>query len=543
MPQKDFNIRNEKDCFRQIALMLDEQDVSTTVTDEEILQFLRRSGVLLVPKIKQLVLWAIRRARKKQIMRAVVKACRGGGKTFSIASGVEFALFYFFDYDCVNLGGSKAQADKAYSAIQDIIQLPDVNPTIESSIQTRTKKKNGTWIAVLATSSTSVRSPHAGNPGKGGLLFIDEECEIKDQTLVNSAKPVVNTADPSAIIRASTQHKLDDTFEELWNNAKKQGYTRFSWDAFDVCQHCTRKCWVSYDEDPKNGCHDGLRKDTYDNRGNLIRKGYCKGKAHHDGWIYECDDKGEWTKKYDKVLDWKDESEGWIQISEILQAFVENDSETFEVEYLGQKRRRKGKVYDSELIDEACEERLEITLRQFKQCHKSIGIDWGYAGETAVTYSFLYRNCIYIYWIEYYTQTDLDIITDAVKGRANSLEHNEAYADSAGPFENAKLADHLAVFSVVFSQWKDFGVKNTRNFLEKKRVKILSEWMGQPNPGYEHFIEQMKGYRYDEHGNYYKKNDHGPDAILCNLLKWAPRRRDIKGKRNRTNREPRMFVV
>src|SRR3990167_2042961 len=517
-------LKTEKDCFTRIADLLEEETLPVNRSLDEILNFLVSVGLILVPKIRGMIVYALHRAQRKEIIRMIVKACRGGGKTFSIAAGIEFTLFYFFNYDAVNLGGSKAQAIKAYEIIYNLVQHPMVQPNIKSITTSGVKKKNDTWISVLATSSTSVRSPHPGSVGKGGLLFIDEECEIKDPNIVKSAKPVVNTADPSAIIRSSTQHKLDDTFEEAWDNAKKEGYERFQWDIFDVCQHCTRKCYVSFEKDPVNGCYDGLRKDTYDVNGVVIKKGYCKGKAHHDGWTYECDKNGSWTKHYGHKSDWKGKIEGWVKIEEIFQGYIENDSETFEIEYLGRKAKRKGKVYDSSLIDKAELEALDIPFKLFRQLPKSIGIDWGYSGETCVTYSFYYAKKIYIYWIEFYTRQNLDYIIECVRERSKTDNHEEAYGDAEGAFENAQLQDHLIVYSIAFAQWKDFGVKNARNMLEKERIQILKYWQGEENPGYTHWLEQMRAYRLDRKSTRLKLNDHGPDAILCNLLKWAPKK-------------------
>lgn len=537
-------IKNEKDCFKKMATLLEEDVQDIDVDIDAILEFLSRAGLILVPKIRKMIVWSLNKAMARQLIRMVVKGPRGGGKTYGIAAGIEFPLFYFFDYDCVNLGGSRAQADKAYEIVQEFIQDPDVSKNIESSVKQKTKKKNGTWMAVLATSGTSVRSPHAGNPNKGGLLFIDEECEIQDERIVKSAKPVVNTAKPSAIIRASTQHKLDDSFEHVWDNAKEQGYTRFKWDIFDACETCTRKCNVSINDDPVNGCYDELRKDTYDDKGNVIKKGYCKGRAHHDGYIYKCHPNGKWTKTYKKKYDWKDAPEGWITMEEIFQDYIENDSETFEVEYLGRKAKRKGKVYPADKIDNSVLDDYQLDKGIFKKLSKSIGVDWGYSNECCVLYSFFYGKKIFIYRVEYDTHASLEYTTKEIGIRAEEENHEDAFGDAEGAYENAALADYVNTFSVAFSLWKDFGVKNFRNFLEKDNVRILRRFNGEESPGVKKFLEQLKGYRYDANGNYVKKNDHGPDAALCNALKWARKRKDLKGKRNKlNNNQPAIHLI
>ena len=537
------NVKNEDDCFKQMALMLEKENEHETMSIDEILRFLNKAGLILVPKIRSLIVWCLNRAKNKQILRAVVKAPRGGGKTFSIAGGIEFVLFYFFNYDCVNLGGSKAQATKANEIVQDFTQDPDVEKQIQNTIHNRTTKKNGTWIQVLATAGTSVRSPHPGNSNKGGLLFIDEECEIKDPRIVKSAKPVVNSASPSAIIRASTQHRLDDSFEDVWDNAKEQGYTRFSWDIFDVCEHCTRKCWLSIKDDPDQGCYDRLRLDKYDSHGEVIEEGYCKGRARHDGWKFIRTSEGKWKKQYNRRWDWHGFKGGWIRIVEILQDYIENDSETFEVEYLGRKAKRKGKVYPGDCIEMAQMDSCDLSQAVLRRAEKSIGIDWGF-NECCITYSFRYKKEIYLYWIEYYKHTSIGYTLDEINERIKFDNHEEAYCDAEGAYENEQLSDDCFVYTVPFQVWKDFGIHSFRNLLEKERVHFLRTWKGQVVPGFDRFIKQMKDYRFDEHGNYVKKNDHGPDSGMCNLLKWAPRRKQLKGKRNALQGgTPTMHVV
>lgn len=524
-------LNSEKDIYRAMADLLDNQNLDKMNIDPDgILAFLESAGMRLVPKIREMIRWHIKKAINREIIRSIIKACRGGGKTFSVSAGVEFPLFYYFDYDCVNLGGSRTQADKAYEIITNLLAHPKVTDRIKTITKKKTEKNNGTWISVLSASTTSVRSPHPGGVNKGGLLYIDEECEIKPG-LVSDAKPVVDAARPSAIVRSSTQHKLDDSFEDCWDNAKEQGYKQFSWDAFDVCEHCTRKCWVSVKDDPKNGCYDILRKDTYDTEGRIKEHGFCKGRAHHDGYKYNCDKDGKWTKqRVRKWSKWNDQPEGWISIDEILQAVRENDKETFMVEYLGRKRRKKGKVYDSQLLDESVVESLNMNDQLFKSLPKSIGVDWGYSGETCVTYSFIYKKCIWIYWVDYYTETDLDVIVSDIDTMARRGNHEEAYGDSEGAFENTALSRKLVVYNVAFGTWKDFGIKHVRNITEKHKFRILMNWAGKPVPHFEKFMKQLKGYRYDEHGKPVKKDDHGPDSLLCNTLKWAPRRKDLKGK-------------
>ncbi len=326
--RKNFVLKTEGDALNQIASMLEDEEISDKPDRAQIYEFYKqRTGIQIVPKLKEMMDYVLDTVDTGQLVRAILRGPRGGGKTYGIASCIEFPLWYFYDFDCVNMGGSASQAKKAYKAIQELLQIPEVAQQLARTVQSSTEKHNGTFINVLATSSRQVRSPHPGGRNKGGLLFIDEECEIQDATLVDAAKPLVNSANPSVIIRSSTQHKVGDSFEDCWDNALEYGYKRFELDIFDVCKTCTRDCRISIKDDPKHGCVDVIRKDTLNAKGEVIREGYCKGRAHHDGIIYQHNLDGTVTESYEEKHDWKGEVDGWVAIEEIFQGVKDSDRE------------------------------------------------------------------------------------------------------------------------------------------------------------------------------------------------------------------------
>lgn len=543
MEKEPFKLFSENDALFKMSQMLDEEESPNRISRRKLYKFLsERAGIQLVPKLIEIMNYTFNKIDERELVRIIIRGPRGGGKTFGIATCIEFPLWFWYDFDCVNMGGSTSQAKKAYKAIQTLLQIPEVAKQVKNSIQAATEKHNGTWINVLASSTRQVRSPHPGNRNKGGLLFIDEECEIQDQSLVDAAKPLVNSANPSIIIRSSTQHKVGDSFEECWNNAKKLGYKKFESDIFDVCQTCTRDCKVSFEDDPKTGCYDAIRKDTFDRQGNVIQVGYCKGRAHHDGIIYETKPSGKMVETYVEEHDWKGKVEGWVSIAEIYQGFLDSDKETFEVEWMGKTKSKKGKIYDPYLIDEA-EEKHELSVKRssFRRCPKSIGVDWGFAGMCVVTYFFVYNKIIYLYWVDTYRNVGMDYVIGDIRNRAKQDGHEIALGDSEGAYENEELSKFLTVNSVAFGLWKDFGIGNIRNLLEKKMFRVLKHWDGHKNPGFEIWDEQMRNYRYDDNGKPLKKNDHCPDSTLCGLLKWAPKRH--KKRSGDILNEPRIHMV
>lgn len=530
---------DENYILRGVASGLTGQDYVKVEFDPYM--FLRENGIMLPPRPKQFVRYVLEKAAAKEKVRVVVKATRGGGKT-KIASALEFVLFYQYDYDFVNLGGSQHQAETAYEYMHSFFQIPDVARAMHKTLQSESKKFNGTWIKVLAASEKKTRTKHVGNKAKGGGLVIDEEAEA-DERIVKSALPIVINANPSIVMRISTDHKEMSSFQDLVENSGTRGYKLFQWDAFDVCGKCTRDCRLSYKENPEQGCVDQFRMDIYDDVGRRIHTGYCKGKAHQTGLLWEQTATGEWKEVDTPELKWDEGVEGWIEVGELITQWDDMDQATFETEYVGKRARRTGRVYDPEMIDACIMDDFDLpehVLRGIED--KTLGIDWGFTNQTFTVYGFRYNKKVYLYWMEYYVNKKLDYIISEVDRRTREDGHVDCLADAAGKFENAALGDKLLVKEIPFNEWKEFGIGNVRNYLEKERLVVLRNWRGRRNPGFDEWLGQMKGYEYGADGKPVKKNDHGPDATLCALLKWF-RARPTKPKMAMQLAEPKMHVI
>lgn len=530
---------DENYILRGIASGLTGQDYIKV--DFDPYAFFMDNGIMLPPKPKQFVKFVLDAAAAKQKVRVVVKATRGGGKT-KITSALEFVLFYQHDYDFVNLGGSQHQAETAYEYMHGFFMIPEVAKAMHKTLQSESKKFNGTWIKVLAASEKKTRTKHVGNKNKGGGLVIDEEAEA-DERIVKSALPIVINANPSIVMRISTDHKEASSFQQLVENSGKRGYKLFQWDAFDVCSKCTRDCRISYKDDPANGCVDQFRMDVFDDVGRRQSEGYCKGKAHQTGKVWEVNAQGQWIEQDKPELKWDEGVEGWIDVGELITQWDDMDQATFETEYVGKRARRTGRVYDPNQLDAAVMDNFDLpehTMRSLEE--KTLGIDWGFTNQTFTVYGFRYNKKVYLYWMEYYVNKKLDYIIGEVDRRCREDGHVDCQADAAGKFENAALGDKLLVKEIPFGEWKEFGIGNVRNYLEKERLVILRNWRGRPNPGFEEWMSQMKGYEYGPDGKAVKKNDHGPDATLCALLKWF-RARPTKAKMAQQFAEPRMHVI
>lgn len=433
---------------------------------------------LLFPeKIKDLFYYVYNKAKNKELIRIIVKAPRGGGKSRVLAS-LELALWYLLKFDVVNLGGSFKQASKVYSYLTPAFMSEFMKEDIQKTIQIETKSKLGNSIYVLAATEKQTRSPHVGSQDRGGALVIDEECEADDD-IVNSAIPVVNTANPSIIIRSSTFHKSFGSFQECWDNANDMGYKQFQWDIFDVSEKCNDVCDDVYDQ------VDGKNKPC-------ILLDYCKGKAHF--------------------------SNGWVKIQEIRQQRREVSHNQFMVELMGGRPSADGLVYSPVATSRAV---VQNDFTYQTGMPSSVGLDWGWAGETAIIWTQMQRSqsknkfVIRVLDAQKYNKPEIENICDIVKHMTQNWELC-VYPDGSGQsgFQNYELQKRGALmFPVSFVKLKDYGISNITKLLEQDRLEIPDKfsWL----------VDQMKKYRMGENGKPVKKNDHGPDALLCSCLHYT----------------------
>lgn len=415
---------------------------------------LEEIGVHLPRKPKELYIDIV----TGKVTRAVVKGCRGGSKSWT-AAVIEFVMWRK-GYDWFNLGGSLTQAKKVYGLVVKFIKrVPRVLKDTVKTILSETEHIAGQMLWCASASPKQTRSPHCGGENQGGGLTIDEEGEAAEDVVL-SALPVVNTANPSVIIRMSTLHKLTGSFRKLWLAADRRGYKRYEWDCFDICQPCTDNCKECFKE---------------------FREDYCKGKAKH--------------------------ADGYMLISEIKQMWIEcaENHEWFEVEFLGREPIGTGKIYNTRQI-ESC----EVEEVDYESGYPTIlGIDWGWLLNrtcwVVVQFKGKERRVVHC---RYLTAPSQQMVEDNLKDIAKHYPFDEIRPDNSENYLNNEMALlGYEVHPVVFSKEKDSGISNVRNGFEHKYYKIPRR--------FKELLEQLKAYTRGKDGKPLKIDDHAPDALLC----------------------------
>jgi hypothetical protein len=433
------------------------------------------------------------------VLRAGVKAPRGGGKSLSF-SFIEFFLNCMRGFDWLNLGGSETQALQVYGYLKDYVlsdyELQEIYPATNQTFTENTR--NGAWIRVLAASQRSIRSPHAGGnqigirknqPPRGGGLTIDEECEC-EEAIVKGAKPTVNTAVPSVILRGSTFHKLHGTFQALIDNAEEVRYKIYEWDCFDICQKCVDRC---------EECIPDFREDIYqtviDENGmpiqELLHKAYCGGKAHY--------------------------ADGWMLIEEIKQAWIENaDREWFETEMMGNRPSQSGFVIKNLDAFNKCLVPYTQYLRGYPCV---ITIDWGLKGECCVqVWQEQPGGVCAMLEIETMHMAPDTFVYEIVAAFSRKYFTRNVRADSSHPYCNYNLANEpryrMNVYEVNFQMEKERGVGAINAHIENGLMQI-------PESAAQ-MIKRAKNWR-RKNGKIEKKDDHEWDSAICFFSKFAPK--------------------
>ena len=424
-----------------------------------------------------------------KVTRAAVQAPRGGGKSLGF-SFIEWFMNFTRNFDWLNLGGSEMQARAVYNYLLQYVDIdPDVKAFYPETLKSNTENVDGAWISVLAASSKSIRSPHAGGiqigkaqMSRGGGLTIDEECEAEEE-IVKGAIPTVNTADPSIILRGSTFHRLDGTFKALIDNHDEMGYSLYKWDCFDICKPCPyecKDCWPDFAEDIYEGDE-------------LVHEAYCGGKAKH--------------------------SKGWMPIEEIYQAWRECmfSRDWFEVEMMGWRPSSAGSVIrNMTKFNNTC---IVKDWPYVSGAVSYVTIDWGMKGECAVqVWQEQPKGIVALLEDDHFTHQESEtFIYEVVRGYGLKYHTNKVRADSSHPYCNATLANdiryRMAVDEVLFQTAKELAVGAMNAKVDEGLVRIPER--------HTITIRQLRGWR-REHGKIQKRDDHGCDAAICFFSKYQP---------------------
>lgn len=483
------------------------QDNLTVLKDGE------RRPILVTPKMLEFLAGMFYRRTPL----GIVWKGRGAGGSFCTAI-LMFLCLVYHRMSFTNMAGAQEQAKIIYRYTKDFWDcFPDLkNGLLDGEpLQTETRLKTGAMVKTITASEKQTRGKH--NPG----LIIDESCQEAENVdrLIMAAMQNAMSEPNHMVVMVSTFHHPVGLFQEVWDYAEERGFQRYQWSVFDSMTRCDAGLDTATREDPKalefckNECPLTWRKMVVDDFGNPIgevEKG-CAGRAR-DG-------------------------QGFLTRKTVLAAQKMNKgTNVFEVEYANERPDWMRPVYDIEWIERSyCDP--DWPPPGTRVIEKSAGVDWGLEGQTALILTALlevptgaepppggglpeeppFKRVVGVLDAHFMTGK---LVPEAIKILWTWVEQYGqdnfyVYPDISHPFNNLEVEQ--AGFDcrpVPFNKWKDYGIGNVTKFFTspERRLRIRNNLDG--------LIEQLKRYRLNRQGKPIKKDDHGPDGLLCAMLHY-----------------------
>ena len=380
--------------------------------------------------------------------KVIITGPRGGGKSVLLGA-LGFALWFLRNKSIVDMGGGLMQAKIVYGYFSNIVysikgalQYCKKDPLMEN-----TESIDNNYFRALPASPKAVRGPHPD------VLMADEACEAKDEIIADALPMVTSSPDPLTII-TSTFHKIFGAFQEIWDQADELGYTRFSWDIFDVTKSFNPNIW---NDEKLNRQIPDLHK-------------LKKLAASRTG-----------------------DPSGWVKIENIIDAWQGKRSiDWFLVEFMGTRPSASGLVNDPVDVEAAMfDDTLEKQYNYVSDTEVVGGLDWGFSSMTSWCPMMSHKDGVKVaIKNRNYTQVASAIIIEDVVHDVGILGIKVIYADSAGKFENDDLQRELhtafrlkkiqyrcKVVEVVFRQDKDEMIGNYRAYFQRRKIKIPAKFL------------------------------------------------------------------
>jgi hypothetical protein len=163
---------------------------------------------------------------------------RGAGKSFLSAIHTHIASRFNDRYGTRILGGSKAQSEQIYGALRDVVidgngKCGNEAETIDKLLKGEALYANGSKVAILAASPTSVRGPHVPS------LKLDEVDEINSDIRESAMGMVMEIRGQRAnVLMTSTWHRVGGPMSELIELGLSGSFPIRTFCIFEVLERC-----------------------------------------------------------------------------------------------------------------------------------------------------------------------------------------------------------------------------------------------------------------------------------------------------------------
>lgn len=168
----------------------------------------------------------------------LVLGARGTGKSFLSAMDTHLTSRWNPNHATRILGGSRAQSMQIYRALKEIVLegrgcLGTDSATILRLLKGEAHYVNGSEVAILAASSTSVRGPHVPSLKLDEVDEIDTECREAAIGMCMDRRGI-----SASVVMTSTWHRIGGPMSELIDQARSGSFPLFTFCAFEVLERC-----------------------------------------------------------------------------------------------------------------------------------------------------------------------------------------------------------------------------------------------------------------------------------------------------------------
>lgn len=164
---------------------------------------------------------------------ALVLGPRGGGKSFLSALDTHLRSRWSPGHGTLVLGGSRAQSSQVFGALRDLVRHGHDEDVVARLLKDGATYTNGSEVAILAASPTSVRGPHVAS------LKLDEVDEIDPEIREAAMGMCMNRRGESAsVVMTSTWHRVGGPMSELMERAEAGRFPLYRFCVFEVLERC-----------------------------------------------------------------------------------------------------------------------------------------------------------------------------------------------------------------------------------------------------------------------------------------------------------------
>jgi hypothetical protein len=169
---------------------------------------------------------------------ALVLGARGAGKSFLSALHTHLNSRWNPRHETRILGGSQAQSLQVYKALCELVRDGSGNVrgdevALRSLLKCEARYWNGSEVAILAASPTSVRGPHVPSLKLDEVDEIDPECREAAMGMCMARRG----ASASALM-TSTWHRVDGPMANLMDQARAGSFPLYTFCSFEVLERC-----------------------------------------------------------------------------------------------------------------------------------------------------------------------------------------------------------------------------------------------------------------------------------------------------------------